>query len=451
MVTALAYFVAVGLFASFLKTIVSMFLAAVQGLLQPIRDVFRPKRWIPSAGVRESLAETWRDNIAKVPANLMLAAGQAARLTAAAVVGAVAVAATVPFVLRDTKVDRYVWVATAQPVATTQPVGGATPQEPGGEQEADTQEVEAEEGEPPAKPQEAAPPETGTQQQGTSPPPGTPPQPDAPPEMGTPPGTSPQPDKPPKTGTPPSGTPQLPGTPPQPDTPSQTNTQLVLEAHMRNGTVFSVTHLNDAQPKTGEGICLNASQQAWLREFRNAIAACVNAEAGSGAGIRRFDVTAFASVAPVDSSGFTSAELNCEIANRRADAVGAFLVDETGHKSKWDCDSVATDFGAAKEFCVASASEDPFQDYAGTHNGAAFEVRVHRWSSPREMEDRKPVDDGALPDDRRYDAEMFNRSVHISVPRGFCRPSESKQTVRQPAASTTADAQMPEETSNVRE
>lgn len=239
--------------------------------------------------------------------------------------------------------------------------------------------------------------------------------------------------------------------PPGANTPHEPST--TLKAHLQNGTVFSLTHLKDAQPQTGDGICLNELQQAWLREFRNAIADCVEAESANESALEvpRFDVRAFASVAPVKSSGVSSADLNCEIANRRADAVGAFLANETRYKSKWDRAMVAADFNATESHCAGSASGGQFEDYSGVHRGAKFEVHVRKWRNPSEMEGRKPADDGALPDVRRYGAEMFNRSVHITVPRGFCRPSQSKRPEGQPSTGDTTDAKVPTEEMNVRE
>lgn len=406
LLTGLAYFVAVGLFANFLKSIVNLFWAAVKGVLRSLRDVFlgadadgngdpRGREWIPSAKVGNSLAVTWRDNIVQIPHNLTLAVGRTALLTAAAAVGAAVVAVTIPFVLRDTKVDRYVWVTVAEPR------GDASGHAEESQQETDTQDAGVQEG---GGPSIEAPEAT------------TPSEPAAPPRIGT---------------------------------------QPVLEAHLRNGTVFSLTHLKDAQPKRGEGICLNRSQQAWLREFRTAIAACVGAESTNrdDAPVRQFDVTAFASVAPVESSessGITPGELNCEIANRRADAVGAFLADETKHESKWDCDSVAADFRAATSHCAASSR--PYHDYdASAHYGVKFKVRVHQWRSSSDLEIGKPVDDGALPGDRRYAVEMLNRSVHITVPRDFCRPSKSEQSEGQSTADATAGAEVPTESSNEQE
>ena len=366
LVTGLAYFVTVGLFTTFLKTIINIFWIAVRGLIEPIRDVFRGG-WIPSADVRESLSVTWRDNIGKIPRNLALTARRATQVTAAVVVGTFVVGVTIPFVLRDPEVvDRYVWVVNADAEAGTKPL--------------------APRAEPPG-----------------------------------------------------ANTPEKPTT--------------TLKAHLQNGTVFSLTHLKDAQPQTGDGICLNESQQAWLREFRNAIADCVEAERANGSALKvpRFEVTAFASVAPVKSSGVSSADLNCEIANRRADAVGAFLANETLYKSKWDRDMVAADFNATESHCAGSASGGRFEDYSGIHRRAKFEVHVRKWWSPSQMEGRKPADDGELPDVRRYGAEMFNRSVHITVPRGFCRPSQSERPEGQSDTGDTTNAKVPAEGTNVRE
>ena len=44
---------------------------------------------------------------------------------------------------------------------------------------------------------------------------------------------------------------------------------------------------------------------------------------------------------------------------------------------------------------------------------------------PKRREDRKPADDGALPNNRRYRVELLNRAVHIAVPEDFCRVPDS--------------------------
>ena len=205
-----------------------------------------------------------------------------------------------------------------------------------------------------------------------------------------------------------------------------------LKAYMRTGTVFSLSHLRDAQMKSGKqpgkGICLDKSQQEWLRAFRIAILECVKSkESGSAP---TFEVEAFASVAPVRLDGdideSASATLNCEIANRRADAVGAFLAygDLSGegkneHVEKWSCPQVAEDFRTAKNLCHGVHGER--LRYPRDGEQGAFEVLVTQWTDPEQMHGGKPADDGALPDERRSSVEILNRSVHIRVPEDFCR------------------------------
>lgn len=351
LVTALAYFVAIGLFASFLKSIIDMFWVAVRDIISQVgKDILR-KGWIPSAEIFDSLAVSWRDNVAKIPENVALTTRRSAQVTVAVIGGTILAAAAIPFL---SPVNRYVALVTT----------------------ADAQEED---------------------------------------------------------------------------------TRRELETHMRNGTVFSLVHLKDAQIETAEGICLDESQQVWLREFRNAIVACVTPKSSSGLSERtgripRIEVKAFASAAPVKSIAVAdapdSAELNCEIANWRADAVGAFLANKGAHKQKWSCPSVAKGFNATTNFCASSSDGAPaFNDYLGfdgdrkdeDRKDALFEVRVRRWQNPSDMHNEKPADDGALSGQRRFGVEMFNRAVHITVPNGFC--SESEQAESQSAAREAADAE----------
>ena len=200
-----------------------------------------------------------------------------------------------------------------------------------------------------------------------------------------------------------------------------------IKYHLSTRTVFSLTYLNDAQPQKGDGICLEKGHKEWLRMFREAIIECVQLERSrkSDAAAQRstseqhvpaFDVVGFASVAPMQSSDYGSAVLNCEVANRRADAVGGFLADEEEYKSKWDCETVRSDFRSARDLCVGG-----MDDYeGGTHR-----VRVRKWSDPEQMQGKKPADDGAVPNERRYRVELLNRAVHITVPKNFCQVLDS--------------------------
>lgn len=72
--------------------------------------------------------------------------------------------------------------------------------------------------------------------------------------------------------------------------------------------------------------------------------------------------------------------------------------------------------------------EQPHGAFTRAREGdPADPLHVRQWQSPADMEGKKPADNGALPDDRRFGAEFFNRSVHITARRDFCRPRESEK------------------------
>ena len=136
-----------------------------------------------------------------------------------------------------------------------------------------------------------------------------------------------------------------------------------------------------------------------------------------------FEVTAFASVAPVRALGTvdeaSSDKLNCEIANRRAHAVGAFLAHDNSEEYAhlWRCPDIGEDYSSAKQLCAGS--ED--KSYAGIVGRRPINVRVVQWVDHKDMDDSKPADDGRFPDERRFPVEILNRAVHIRVPENFCR------------------------------
>lgn len=203
-----------------------------------------------------------------------------------------------------------------------------------------------------------------------------------------------------------------------------------VKEHFPTGPLFSLTYLKDAQPQVGDGICLEEGHKAWLRVFREAIVDCVKLEMSrSSKGPKQgstppyvptFDVKGFASVAPMQWSDGDGKSSNCEVANRRANAVASFLADEEKYKANWACKEVGADFKLAQKLCTGGETV-----YERSLDGIDYRVRVHKWSDPTEMEDKKPADDGALPDDRRYRIELLNRAVHITVPENFCRASDS--------------------------
>ena len=198
----------------------------------------------------------------------------------------------------------------------------------------------------------------------------------------------------------------------------------LLKLYMHSGALFSLVHAKDAQPKEGQGICLGDPQQAWLEQFRIAIANCVKE---GGGGTERpddplvFKVTAYASIAPMHLGGNTSesAKLNCKVANWRAQAVGAFLADPESkeYEKQWHCDHVGNRFNKLPSEC---GGDELNSHYDGKDaDGNEIRVDVHRWATPEQMFDGRPVDDGT-PKQRRFAVEILNRVVHIELPKGFC-------------------------------
>lgn len=100
--------------------------------------------------------------------------------------------------------------------------------------------------------------------------------------------------------------------------------------------------------------------------------------------------------------------------------MAGFLADEEEYKEKWACGEVGDDFKLARKLCTGEEKV-----YEQSLDGIDYRVRVHGWSDPEEMEDEKPADDGALPNNRRYRVELLNRAVHITVPKNFCQAPDS--------------------------
>ena len=195
-----------------------------------------------------------------------------------------------------------------------------------------------------------------------------------------------------------------------------------IKLFMRSGAVFSLAHVEDAQPRNGEGICLGVPQQEWLKEFRKAIENCIKEEPTDDGSKPVFEVTAYASIAPMRVGDDTSKSerLNCKVANWRAAAVGAYLINpnEEGPGTRWRCEDVKNAFNQTEPKNDSQCGEH--YEVPKNQEGNPFRVEVHQWSTPDEMVNRKPVDDGERPSPRRYDVEIMNRVVHIEVPDDFC-------------------------------
>ena len=201
-----------------------------------------------------------------------------------------------------------------------------------------------------------------------------------------------------------------------------------IRLFLKPGAVFSLAHVEDAQPRNGEGICLGVPQRKWLHEFRKAIENCIKEDPTDDGSKPVFKVTAYASIAPMHADGDTSERLNCKVANWRAAAVGAYLINpnEEGPGTRWRCEDVKNAFNQTEPKNDSQCGKH--YEVPKNQEGNPFRVEVHQWSTPDEMVNRKPVDDGERPSPRRYDVEIMNRVVHIKVPKSFCRPSAGSES-----------------------
>ena len=213
------------------------------------------------------------------------------------------------------------------------------------------------------------------------------------------------------------------------DTDTETNQEIKL--YMSTGAVFYLAHVEDAQPQSGEGICLGEPQRKWLDEFKKAIQNCMeNTKGSEGSEPPVFRVTGYASIAPMHRGGDIdqSERLNCKVANWRAAAVGAYLTDPNpkADATRWNyCGDRENTFNETEPNETNKCGEHheiPDQE------GNPFRVKVHQWSEPSLMAKGRPADDGTRPDDRRFDVEILNRVVRIDVPDDFCRDAAQKAT-----------------------
>ena len=232
-------------------------------------------------------------------------------------------------------------------------------------------------------------------------------------------------------------TPAQTNTPAQPEDPATTVYVAVVDARetnheiklfLKSGAVFYLAHVEDAQPKEGEGICLGEPQRKWLDEFRKAIGNCIRAEVPTDNDSKPvFEVRGYASIAPMHAGGDTkvSPELNCKVANWRAAAVADYLAnpDEKRSNTRWRCADVKRAFNQ-----VEPNDDECGELYKVPKNpeGNPFLIKVRQWRKPSEMIENKPADDGERPSPRRYDVEIMNRVVRIEVPTDFCRVTPAK-------------------------
>ncbi len=168
-----------------------------------------------------------------------------------------------------------------------------------------------------------------------------------------------------------------------------------IESYLfQKGTVFSLAFIDNGSPKTGDGICLTEGHKAWLTEFKKAIEKC------SEKSKIRLEVMGFASIAPAKGKGLggadasSSAALNCEISNSRAEEVVDFLIGDAG--DDFECGIGANRrrndddrYGRTGQ-CQRSKSEFEFKA------GPNLTISYKPWPSHDQLVLEKPADDGRL-------------------------------------------------------
>ena len=203
-----------------------------------------------------------------------------------------------------------------------------------------------------------------------------------------------------------------------------------------------------------DGICPEGSNLEWLRLFKTAITDSLKDKDG----YLKLKVRGFASVAPVLVNGdpTKSNSLNCEIANRRAEALIYFLtLPDSIPYDLTECKSALEDSSSMwgrqeNELCTRSAMLDTnawkergfdltYETRSDTivtivWKGPKFDVVHKPWQSYEEMDrnkpEKNPLENSKNKEDRQLDREFLNRSVQITIEDG----SDWTETIPTPPA-----------------
>ena len=153
------------------------------------------------------------------------------------------------------------------------------------------------------------------------------------------------------------------------------------------GTVFSLMYV--AQGDLAEdklGICPDKANQRWLSLFREALVAC------SGSGPLEVTVTGYASIAPVTESGVINQDksdvFNCEIANQRTEAVAHFLASsDSAEEGKEDnhqwCLDLLKERRTPNQLCSGSGLDREW----GNQDNSNLKVKYRTWGDFKDIED----------------------------------------------------------------
>ena len=212
-----------------------------------------------------------------------------------------------------------------------------------------------------------------------------------------------------------------------------------------SGGVYSIAHVKQGSLKDGTGICLDDHVSLpWLNTFKTALEECGKAISACRP---KVTVRGFASKAPVglsgtlaSAAGLSQADLNCEIANRRAEEVVNFLVSKDDYKCQAGTHELPL-YGT-RDPCKRSKELFEF----GEAEGLAFDVSYKPWHPPEEMVKEKPADDGEE-GERRHKVEFFNRAVQLTLSNYRCdeeqceAPSQEGDVGEDGARSSVGDAE----------
>ena len=153
-------------------------------------------------------------------------------------------------------------------------------------------------------------------------------------------------------------------------------------------TIFPLTFKNvNLENQDNNGICLEEHHMEWINDFRQAITESFPEEALT------LKVVGFASRAPMRSNGIDSDILNCEVANIRANVVGAFLASPE-RNGKRDCNLTVENFRNKRREADFCKNDQPLV-YAG--KDSSWNVHVHQWTDSERMNESKPVEDADFP------------------------------------------------------
>ena len=203
---------------------------------------------------------------------------------------------------------------------------------------------------------------------------------------------------------------------------------------LRPGTTltFAIAHVEQGSLSTGKGICLDDNiSLPWLTEYKAALTEC-----GTSAPACRpkLAVRAFASIAPIDRDDgesdtlVTQEDLNCEVANRRAEEVVNFLRHSPTNEAGYECQATVHDRAPYGDKTLCKRKKAAFE--FGQDDGLAFDLRYEPWQSHEAMDSGKPANDGSWPDGaRRHRVEFFNRSVQLTISNHGCDPERCKSAL----------------------